>query len=58
MSRYEDDENEIVEDAPVRAPKTTKLVVEDIEEEEERPASASRVIRRGWGAADSVKHAD
>jgi hypothetical protein len=58
MSRYEDDENEIVEDAPVRAPKTAKLVVEDIEEEEERPASASRVIRRGWGAADSVKHAD
>jgi len=61
MSRYdEDDEQEIMEDAPVRSTKGLKLVVEDEEKEEaeERPASASRVIRRGWGAADSVKNAD
>lgn len=62
MSRYdEDDEQEIMEDAPVRSTKGLKLVVEDEETEEEaeeRPASASRVIRRGWGAAESVKNAD
>jgi len=61
MSRYEDDdEQEIMEDAPVRSTKGLKLVVEDEEKEEaeERPAAASRVIRRGWGAADSVKNAD
>lgn len=59
MSRY-DDEDEIMEDeAPVRAPKASVAVDEDTEEEEqERPASAARVIRRGWGAAESVKNAD
>lgn len=60
MSRY-DDEDEIMDDeAPVRA---TKTVVQDNDEQEEqekeeRPASAARVIRRGWGAAESVKNAD
>jgi hypothetical protein len=60
MSRY-DDEDEIMEDeAPVRAPKNLTLVTDDEEEAEteERPASAARVIRRGWGAAESVKNAD
>jgi hypothetical protein len=55
MSRY-DDEEEIMEDAPVRNTKDLKLVVEDAED---APApSGARVIRRGWGAADAVKHAD
>lgn len=59
MSRYDDDENEIAEEAPVRAVKAVK-VIEDIEEEvaAERPEAASRVIRGGWGAAETVKHAD
>ena len=55
MSRY-DDEDEIMEDAPVRNTSSLKLVVEDAEE---APApSGARVIRRGWGAAEAVKHAD
>jgi hypothetical protein len=55
MSRY-DDEEEIMEDAPVRNTSNMKLVVEDVED---APApSGARVIRRGWGAADAVKHAD
>lgn len=55
MSRY-DDEDEIMEDAPVRNTSGLKLVVEDAEE---APApSGARVIRRGWGAAEAVKHAD
>jgi hypothetical protein len=55
MSRY-DDEDEIMEDAPVRNTSGLKLVVEDAEES---PApSGARVIRRGWGAAEAVKHAD
>jgi hypothetical protein len=58
MSRY-DDEDEIMEDeAPVRAPKNLTLVTDEEEETEERPAAAARVIRRGWGAAESVKNAD
>ena len=58
MSRYEDDDAEVMEDdTPVRAAKTLR-VVEDEEETEERPAAAGRVIRRGWGAAESVKNAD
>jgi len=55
MSRY-DDEEEIMEDAPVRNTNNLKIVVEDAED---APApSGARVIRRGWGAADAVKHAD
>ena len=54
MSRY-DDEEEIMEDAPVRATSGLSLKVEDAEE---APASGSRIIRRGWGAAEAVKHAD
>lgn len=54
MSRY-DDEEEIMEDAPVRATSGLSLKVEDAEE---APASGARVIRRGWGAAEAVKHAD
>jgi len=57
MSRY-DDEEEIMEDAPVRATAGLSLKVEDAEEVEEAPASGSRIIRRGWGAAEAVKHAD
>lgn len=54
MSRY-DDEDEIMEDAP-SSPSNLKLVVEDAEDS---PApSGARVIRRGWGAAEAVKHAD
>lgn len=57
MSRY-DDEDEIMDDeAPVRATRTV-APQEDAEEDAERPASAARVIRRGWGAAESVKNAD
>lgn len=54
MSRY-DDEDEIMEDAPSSS-SNLKLVVEDAEDS---PApSGARVIRRGWGAAEAVKHAD
>jgi hypothetical protein len=56
MSRY-DDEDEIMEaDAP-RSAQTTQLLVED-DEESPRPEAAARIIRRGWGAAEAVKHAD
>lgn len=61
MSRYDDDETEVLEDddTPVRATKALKIVKDEEEDEaEERPASAARVIRRGWGAAESVKNAD
>lgn len=58
MSRY-DDEDEIMDDeAPVRATRTVAPPEDDEEEAQERPASAARVIRRGWGAAESVKNAD
>ena len=58
MSRY-DDEDEIMDDeAPVRATRTVAPPEDDEEEVQERPASAARVIRRGWGAAESVKNAD
>jgi len=58
MSRY-DDEDEIMDDeAPVRATRTVAPLEADEEEAQERPASAARVIRRGWGAAESVKNAD
>jgi hypothetical protein len=59
MSRYDDDDEETMEEAPVRATSNLKLVVEDKEEEpeaDEAPAASS--IRRGWGAAETVKHAD
>lgn len=55
MSKY-DDEDEIMEDEPRAASRTMQLVVEDAEEE--APATSARVIRRGWGAAEAVKHAD
>lgn len=55
MSRY-DDEEEIMEDESGSTSRTMQLVVED--SEEETPVTAARVIRRGWGAAEAVKHAD
>lgn len=55
MSRY-DDEDEIMEEEAPRNSSNLKLVVEDAED---APApSGARVIRRGWGAAEAVKHAD
>lgn len=54
MSRY-DDEDEIMEESSTSS-RTSQLVVEDVEEE--TPVSTARVIRRGWGAAEAVKHAD
>lgn len=70
MSRYDDEE--LFEDEPVRAtksapkaktqaeyaPKAKSQEEEDEEEEEETTSNSARVIRRGWGAAESVKHAD
>lgn len=55
MSRY-DDEDEIMEDESGSTSRTMQLVVEDAEEA--TPANTARVIRRGWGAAEAVKHAD
>lgn len=57
MSRYDDEEEILEDEAPVRATRVA-APQEDDEEVQERPAAASRVIRRGWGAAESVKNAD
>lgn len=60
MSRYDDEEEILDDDAPVKADvvKEHTLVVDDEEADPRIVASAARVIRRGWGAAESVKNAD
>jgi hypothetical protein len=56
MSRYDDEDEIMEEEAPVRAAKPARQ--DDDAEADERPAAASRIIRRGWGAAEAVKHSD
>jgi len=56
MSKY-DDEDEIMEEETISTSRTMQLVVEDADEEA-TPVATARVIRRGWGAAEAVKHAD
>ena len=60
MSRYDDDETEIMEPAAVKAP--AKRIDDDDDEQPEfesaAPSNAAKVIRRGWGAVEQAKSAD
>jgi len=72
MSRYDDDdENEVTEEAPkrryedddvpVRKAPPTRVTADDEDEDEEDTAvkaNASRVIKRGWAAAEKLQNAN
>lgn len=73
MSRYDDDEDEIMEseapkrryaddedEAPARKAPPTRATIKDEDDDEDKvaKANASRVIKSGWAAADRLKNAD
>lgn len=55
MSRYDEDEDEMMEEA---APARKTRVVETDDDDEAPAANTAKVIRRGWGAVEQAKSAD